>query len=308
MKDRAENDYVSLIVPVYNSAATVDALWSRVAAAMDAAGRTFELIFIDDASSDGTAERLRALARRDRRIRLLIHRRNAGAAAAVRTGIAHARGAILVTLDDDLQHRPEDIPRLLRRLAEADDPGTLVIAVAATQRRGWMRDAAGVAVNILSNVFLPRPLPLHATNFCAFRRILGQALLQGDAAGGGAWLVPLVQAAGRTLTLPVAVDASHVGRSRYTIGALWSVLRGRALSFKPRRVLAVAFAAAIVTAVVTALAIRQGSVALAILAGLAAMIAAILSACMMAAGRRGKAPFADQPVIIFVPEDETAPT
>jgi glycosyltransferase involved in cell wall biosynthesis len=107
---------VSVLVPVLDEAATVEELAARVAAVLDGLGRSFEIVFIDDGSSDGTPDRVRAARERDARVRLVRLRRNFGKAAALTAGFDHSRGAILVTMDGDLQDDPEEIPRFLDTL------------------------------------------------------------------------------------------------------------------------------------------------------------------------------------------------
>jgi glycosyltransferase involved in cell wall biosynthesis len=107
---------VSVLVPVKDEAATVEELSLRVAEVLDALGKSFEIVFIDDGSRDGTPERVRAAHHRDPRVKLLRLRRNFGKAAALCAGIDRARGRVVVTMDGDLQDDPEEIPRFLETL------------------------------------------------------------------------------------------------------------------------------------------------------------------------------------------------
>jgi glycosyltransferase involved in cell wall biosynthesis len=107
---------VTVLVPVYNEADTVLELARRVAEVMDAAGRSFELVFVDDGSRDGTDRRVREAHAVDPRIKLVCLRRNFGKAAAISAGRDHSRGALIVTMDGDLQDDPAEIPRFLDML------------------------------------------------------------------------------------------------------------------------------------------------------------------------------------------------
>jgi len=111
---------VSVLVPVLDEAETVEELGSRVAAVLDALGLRFEIVFVDDGSRDGTAERVRSAHGRDGRIKLVRLRRNFGKAAALSAGFEHSRGRIVVTMDGDLQDDPDEIPRLLAMLETSD--------------------------------------------------------------------------------------------------------------------------------------------------------------------------------------------
>jgi glycosyltransferase involved in cell wall biosynthesis len=107
---------VSVIVPVLNEAGTVLELSERVAATLDGIGRRFEIVFVDDGSSDGTRERVREANEMDSRVKLVSLRRNFGKAAALCAGFDHSRGDILITMDGDLQDDPDEIPRFLDKL------------------------------------------------------------------------------------------------------------------------------------------------------------------------------------------------
>lgn len=111
---------LSVLVPVLNEAGSVAELTSRVLAVAASMGRSVELIFVDDGSTDGTSERIRELHRADPRVRLVRLRRNFGKAAALTAGFDRARGRLIVTMDGDLQDDPDEIPRLVAALEEGD--------------------------------------------------------------------------------------------------------------------------------------------------------------------------------------------
>ncbi len=111
---------VSVLVPVLNEADTVRELAERVAAELERLGRTFEILFVDDGSNDGTSAQVRAAHAVDPRVRLVRLRRNFGKAAALCAGFDHSRGRILITMDGDLQDDPREIPRLLDKLERED--------------------------------------------------------------------------------------------------------------------------------------------------------------------------------------------
>lgn len=312
MDERAKQYTASLIVPVYNSAPTLTVLWSRIVAAMEAASQPFHVVFVDDASTDGSVDELRRLAQLDRRVRVVLHARNAGQSAAVRTGIGHTNDLIVVTLDDDLSHRPEDVPRLLQCLLDAADECALVMGVAIGWPHVRWRGIASVTANGLCNLFLKNSLPLRATAFCAFHRTLGEALIRAGSRRDAAWLVPLVQAAISTITLPVVIEASGLKRSRYRMAALWKLFRCRARSFVPRRLLMFAGLMAIFAVLVTTIAIRGGAAghsrAFLLLDGLAIVLAAVAAifTWMTIADRGSNALEEDPPVTRFPSHENTS--
>jgi len=121
---------VSVVVPVFNERDNLPPLLAEIEPVMDATGRRYEVIFVDDGSTDGSAEALASLRTGRSTVRVLTFERNAGQTAAMAAGFEAARGEIVVTLDADLQNDPRDIPLLLARIGEYD-------AVV-----GWRRDRA----------------------------------------------------------------------------------------------------------------------------------------------------------------------
>jgi glycosyltransferase involved in cell wall biosynthesis len=111
---------ITVLVPVLDEVGTVEELARRVAAALDGLGRSFELLFVDDGSRDGTVERIREARARDPRVKLVALRRNFGKAAALTAGFDRSLGRLVVTMDGDLQDEPEEIPRLLAELEAGD--------------------------------------------------------------------------------------------------------------------------------------------------------------------------------------------
>ena len=111
---------LSVVVPVLDEAESVRELASRVAAVLADLGLAFEIIFVDDGSTDGTAQRVREAREADGRVKLVRLRRNFGKAAALSAGIDHSRGRLIVTMDGDLQDDPEEIPRFLESLEDGE--------------------------------------------------------------------------------------------------------------------------------------------------------------------------------------------
>ena len=112
---------ISVIIPVYNEAKNLKALYPRLARVMDGAGEDYELIFVDDNSSDGSDAALKEFARDDPRIKLIRLCRNFGQTLAIQAGIDNAGGSFLVMMDADLQNDPEDIPLLLDKIRQGYD-------------------------------------------------------------------------------------------------------------------------------------------------------------------------------------------
>ena len=142
---------ISMVVPVYNEAPNLSALVERTLDVMRPMGRPFELILIDDGSTDNSHERLRAIKQENRELRVILLRRNFGQSAAMTAGFDYARGDIVVTMDGDLQNDPQNIPLLISKLEEGYD---LV--------NGWRKDR--------HDPFISRRLPSTIAN-----RLIGMA-------------------------------------------------------------------------------------------------------------------------------------
>lgn len=116
-----QNPEISVCVPVYNEEENVGLLYDAIAGALEPLGRSFEVVLVDDGSSDETVQRLARIAAKDSRLVVLRFQRNFGQTAAMMAGIDHARGRYLVTMDGDLQNDPLDIPMMLDKLDEGHD-------------------------------------------------------------------------------------------------------------------------------------------------------------------------------------------
>src|SRR2546421_8759025 len=131
-------DLLSVVAPVYNEEGTIEEFYSRVRAALE--GLNFELVLVDDGSTDSSATILERLAESDPRVRLVYLSRNFGHQTALTAGLDHARGDAVVMLDADLQDPPELIPKMLHHWREGSD----VVYAVRVQRPGepWFRARA----------------------------------------------------------------------------------------------------------------------------------------------------------------------
>ena len=126
---------ITVTIPLYNEAENIPLLYERVRTALDALVRRWELILVDDGSKDNSAALLDRIAAEDSRVTVIHFRRNYGQTAAFMAGLDHARGAIVVPMDGDLQNDPADIARLLAKLDEGFD----VVS-------GWRKDRQDHAI------------------------------------------------------------------------------------------------------------------------------------------------------------------
>lgn len=112
---------VSIVIPLFNEEETLPLLQERVRAALEGLGHAYEIVYVDDGSTDGTFQRLTTIAHSDPHVRVVQFRRNFGQTAALQAGIDYSRGETLVFMDGDLQNDPADIGPLLARLDQGYD-------------------------------------------------------------------------------------------------------------------------------------------------------------------------------------------
>src|SRR5215212_2981029 len=202
---------VSIVVTVFNEAASVDELYRRTVSALKNGPRTFEVIFVDDGSSDGTFAALERLHRADPRVRAVRFKRNFGQHPAMHAGLSRARGDVVVTMDGDLQNEPEDIPRLVEAVEAGND--------VASGRRLARKDPLGRALpSRVINGMLRRFTGVTISDFgCAFnayRRAAVEPML--GSIGKQKFTKALVLSGGASV---VEVDIAHAARegsSRYS--------------------------------------------------------------------------------------------
>ena len=112
---------VSVAIPLFNEEESAPVLYQQLTDVLENLGTRYEIIFVDDGSSDGTFETVKKIANTDKRLRIIKFRRNFGQTPAMAAGIDHARGEIIVTMDGDLQNDPRDIPQFIEEIRNGHD-------------------------------------------------------------------------------------------------------------------------------------------------------------------------------------------
>lgn len=212
---------LSVFLPVYNEADNIEQLNSKLTDALERLNRSYEVIYIDDGSTDQSLAMLRNLARRDSRVRVISLRRNYGQTAAMSAGIDHSRGQILVPMDADLQNDPADIGRLIEKLDEGYD----VVS-------GWRKDR--------KDSWLTRQLPSRMANWlisklngvhlhdygCSLKAYRRDALTGVKLYGEMHRFIPIYAswAGGRVTEIPVTHHARAAGKSKYGLSRTIKVI------------------------------------------------------------------------------------
>jgi glycosyltransferase involved in cell wall biosynthesis len=210
----------SIVVPFHNEEENVTILYARLKQAMEQAGSSFELVFVDDGSSDRTFMLLEEIAAVDSRVLIIRLRRNFGQTSALAAGFDHAAGEFVLAMDGDLQHDPNDIPAFLEKLEEGYD---LV--------SGWRRERND---NYLLRRFPSRVanwmmarisgVPIHdfGTTFKAYRREVIQSIpLYGEM---HRFIPALASWFGASICeIPIQCGKREHGKSHYGIGRTFGV-------------------------------------------------------------------------------------
>ncbi len=154
---------VSVVIPIHNEEKTILPLYDRLVKVLEARGTPFELLMVDDASTDGSLELLKTLVDTDPRLKVIRLRRNFGQTAALAAGFEMAHGEVIVAMDGDLQHDPADLPALLDKIDEGYDiasgwrkqrvDNALTRKIPSRAANWLMRKASGVALHDFGTTF-----------------------------------------------------------------------------------------------------------------------------------------------------------
>ena len=213
---------VSIVVPVFNETGNVGPLAREIAAAF--AGQAYEMIFVDDASTDSTRADLIALQAELPSLRVLSHQRNSGQSRSVRTGILAARAAIVVTMDGDGQNDPADAPRLAAHLLASPDQVALVGGQRVKRQDSLAKKFASKVGNGVRKRLLKDGAADTGCGLKAFRREAFLRLPYFDHIHR--YLPALMIREGYQVAFePVGHRARMAGASKYTnLGRLWASL------------------------------------------------------------------------------------
>ncbi len=207
---------VSTVIPVCNAEKTLPELVGRLRPVLEEFGRDYEVILVNDGSRDKSWEIIRGLAENDPRIRGIDLMRNYGQHNALLEGITSARGEVIVTLDDDLQNPPEEIPKLLEKLEEGYD---VVYGVPARKRHSLWRRVGSSMIRLILRGALGAEIAHNVSSFRAMR----SEVLAAFSGYRGAFIIidaPLAWATNRFGAVTVRHDPREETRSNYNFRRL----------------------------------------------------------------------------------------
>jgi undecaprenyl-phosphate 4-deoxy-4-formamido-L-arabinose transferase len=202
---------VSVVIPLYNEAGSLRELYRRAVEALDGAGYDYELIFVDDGSTDATFAELERAHAADDRVRAVRFKRNFGQHSAMHAGLVRARGDILVTMDGDLQNSPEDLPRLVAAVETGADVAS---GTRNARRDSWGRTVPSWMINGMLRRFTGVDITDFGCAFNAYRRSAIEPML--GAIGKQKFTKALVLSGGASVAEVEVAHSPRAGRSRYS--------------------------------------------------------------------------------------------
>lgn len=204
----------SIVVPVYNSAPILPVLYNRIAKTMESLTRRYEIIFVDDGSCEDTWEALKGIFKRGDHVKVVKLSKNFGQHNATMAGLHNTKGEYVITMDDDLQHPPEEIPNLIKKIDKGYD---VVYGLYRIKKHGFGRNLGSKIIRYYyKKVF---KVTSSTSSFRIIRRNIVNRLLEYDRSfiyidGLIAWTTDCIS------TVMIKHKKRELGRSGYSLGKL----------------------------------------------------------------------------------------
>jgi len=163
---------LSIVIPVFNSTKTLYKIYSEIIETCDKTINNYEIIFVDDCSEDDSWLKIKSIAKNDGKVIGITLNKNYGQHNAILCGIRQSQGALILTLDDDLQHPPSEIPLMLKEINKNYD---LVYGVPKIERHGLIRNFMSNLIKIFLKYFFGAKFARNISAFCIFRSILKES-------------------------------------------------------------------------------------------------------------------------------------
>jgi len=220
------NVYLSVVIPLYNEEKNIEELNSRLVRVMEALGETYEILFVDDGSTDKSFDILQGLHNKDDHVKVIRLTRNFGQPAAKSAGFDFSKGKIVITIDADLEHPPEEIPKLIKKIEEDYD---VVYGIFPERKHSNFRIAgSGFSKWVLSKI-----VTVGRTNISGFAAISSSAIERLNLCGERTrFLSGLLSWTGANVgTVEVEHHYRHAGKSRYGVFKLLGLWFDMIVSF-----------------------------------------------------------------------------
>lgn len=205
----------SIVVPVYNSEHTLEELYERLKNTFETVVKEdFELILVDDSSRDQSFSVMEKLRQRDKRVKIIQMAKNFGQHPALLCGFSYCQGDYIVTMDDDLQHPPEEIPKMINAM-KADDGIDVIIAKYEGRKHNLIRKLGTRLSVYATSKMLKKDPNLEITSFRLIKRFIVDAIVNMDVHYPQIGNL-LILTSNRIINVEVHHDARKYGRSNYT--------------------------------------------------------------------------------------------
>lgn len=227
----------SVVIPVYNSSQILEELHSRLTVVMTKIGRPYEIIFIEDCGPDDAWQVLEKIAKNDTHVTAIQLMRNSGQSSATLCGMSNAKGELIITLDDDLQHPPEEIPLLIESLRSVDD---VVMGVPRQKQHNIIRRWGSSFIHQINCYLLGKDRDIRFTSFRVMRRAVVEGLLGLRTLAPA--LGPMINSVTkRIVNVVVQHNPRMEGKSGYTLKRIFTQTMGNFIGYSmlPLRMLAI---------------------------------------------------------------------
>jgi len=219
--DKQEKVEISIVIPIYNEEENLPILYERLKSVLDRLGKSYEIIFVNDGSTDRSWEIIKDLARKDKHIVGVNFRKNFGQTAAMSAGFDIAKGDVIITMDGDLQNDPEDIPKLLEILNQGYD----IVS-------GWRKDRKDNFItrtlpSRIANWLISKTTGVHLHDYgCSLKAYRSEVAKRLDNYGEMHRFLPaLAKSVGAKITeIPVKHHPRIYGKSKYGISRTFKVI------------------------------------------------------------------------------------
>lgn len=212
---------ISVVIPVFNSSHSLSELYSRLVNILQQMAVPFEIIMVDDASKDDSFEVMQNLRQHDKRVGIIKLEKNYGQHAATLCGLAQSRGDYIITIDDDLQHLPEAIPDLMKKITEGYDA---VFAIFENKQHSFYRNIGSDFMNLTLNMIFNKPRSVRTSSYRILTGRLANIMKEHDYAN--VYLAALIfKNTSKVANISIEHQKRQYGQSNYNYYRLFKLAR-----------------------------------------------------------------------------------
>lgn len=208
----------SVVVPVYNSEKSLGELYGRLSDMFQKEKESFELVLVDDSSKDRSYQVMKQLKNDNTNVTIIQMARNFGQHKATLCGMKYAKGEFIITMDDDLQHPPEEIPKLIKTMKENENID-VVIGMYDTKKHNLIRNFGTMCTNKLTSIIFHKDSNLKLTSFRLMRRNIVEGLLSFNLKNPRIGHM-LLQISNKIVDVQIHHDTRQYGKSGYSFRKL----------------------------------------------------------------------------------------